>query len=110
AACLVAASLTAATADTRVYELRVYTAAPGKLDALNARFRDHTVKLFEKHGMTNVGYWVPIDNKDNKLIYILSYPDREARDRSWAAFRVDPDWTKAFQESQANGSLTTGGI
>ena len=62
----------AAEPDTRVYEMRVYYAAPGKLDALNARFRDHTMKLFEKHGITNVGYFVPIDNKDNKLVYLIS--------------------------------------
>ena len=57
--------------DTRCYELRVYTAAEGKLEALNARFRDHTCKLFEKHGLTNVGYWVPSDKSDNRLIYVL---------------------------------------
>src|SRR2546421_792764 len=93
----------------RLFELRTYTANEGKLDALNARFRDHTVKLFEKHGMTNVGYWTPIDNKDNKLIYILAYPNREARDRSWAAFGADADWRKAFQEAQANGSPNADG-
>jgi hypothetical protein len=91
--------------DTRVYELRIYYAAPGKLDALNARFRDHTVKLFEKHGMTNIGYWVPVDNPDNKLIYILAYPSREAREKSWKEFFADPDWQKAQKESEANGPL-----
>src|SRR5262249_26927621 len=102
-----AASLTAAAADTRLYELRIYTAAPGKLDALNARFRDHTIKLFEKHGMTNVGYWVPIDNKDNKLVYMLAFPSQEARTRAFAAFGADPDWQKAVRESEANGRLAT---
>jgi hypothetical protein len=91
--------------DSRVYELRIYTAAPGKLEDLNARFRNHTTKLFEKHGMTNVGYWMPIDNPDNKLIYILSYPSREARDKSWKAFASDPVWQKAAKESEANGRL-----
>ena len=92
--------------DTRVYEMRVYYAAPGKLDALNARFRDHTVKLFEKHGMTNVGYFVPVgDNKDNKLVYFLSYPSKEARDQSWKAFGADPDWKKAHAESEKDGKL-----
>src|SRR6266699_5006229 len=70
---------------TRLFELRTYTANEGKLDALQARFRDHTVKLFEKHGMTNIGYWTPIDNKDNKLVYILAYPSRDAAKKSWAA-------------------------
>src|SRR6266851_4063073 len=69
--------------DPRVYEMRIYYAAPGKLDALNARFRNHTMKLFEKHGIQNVGYWVPIENTENKLIYVLSYPSREAREKSW---------------------------
>src|SRR5947209_15484991 len=85
----------AAEKDTRVYEMRVYYAAPGKLDALNARFKDHTLKLFEKHGITNVAYFTPIDNKDSKLVYFLSYPSKEARDKSWKAFGADPDWKKA---------------
>jgi hypothetical protein len=95
----------AADKEQRVYEMRTYYAAPGKLDALHARFRDHTVKLFEKHGITNVGYWVPIDNKDNKLIFLLSYPSREAREKSWKAFIADPDWQKAQKESEKDGKL-----
>src|SRR5437667_10281485 len=91
--------------DTRVYELRTYTAAPGKLDALNARFRDHTCKLFEKHGMTNVGYWVPVENADNKLYYIISHNSREAAERSWKAFGADEDWKKMVRESEAGGKL-----
>jgi hypothetical protein len=93
--------------DTHVYEMRTYYAAPGKLDALNARFRDHTCKLFEKHGMMNIGYWMPIDNPDNKLIYILAFPSREGRAQSWKAFLADPDWKKAFAASEANGKLVT---
>lgn len=91
--------------DSRVYEMRIYWAAPGKLDALNARFRDHTVKLFEKHGMTNVGYFMPIDNKEQKLVYFLSYPDRAARDASWKAFIADPQWQKAHKASEVGGKL-----
>jgi hypothetical protein len=94
-------------ADTRVYELRVYYAAPGKLDDLNTRFREHTCKLFEKHGMINVGYWTPVDNAENKLIYILAFPSREARDQSWKEFQNDPDWKKAAAASEANGKLVT---
>src|SRR6266446_3055591 len=97
----------AADKDERVYELRTYYAAPGKLDALNARFRDHTCKLFEKHGMTNVGYWTPTDNAENKLVYLLSYPSRKAQEESWKAFLADPDWNKARKESEANGRLVT---
>jgi hypothetical protein len=93
-------------ADTRLYEMRVYYAAPGKLDALNARFRNHTTKLFEKHGMTNVGYFVPVgDNTDGKLVYFLAYPNKEARDASWKAFGADPDWKKAAAESEKDGRL-----
>jgi hypothetical protein len=88
-----------------LYELRIYTAAPGKLEALHARFRDHTMKLFEKHGMTNLGYWVPIDNPDSKLYYVLSYPSEEARKKSWAAFLGDADMRKAFAESEKDGRL-----
>src|SRR5262245_50577471 len=104
---VVAAVTTAAAAgpDTYIYEMRTYYAEPGKLDALNARFRDHTCKLFEKHGMTNVGYCGTAENPDNKLIYILAYPSKEARDKSWKEFLADPDWKKAQAESEANGKL-----
>lgn len=99
------ASSRGAEPDSRVYEMRVYYAAPGKLDALNARFRDHTMKLFEKHGLSNVGYFVPIDNKDNKLIYWISAPSKAARDKSFKEFGADPDWKKAAAESEKNGRL-----
>jgi hypothetical protein len=95
----------AAEKDTRVYEMRTYYAPAGKLEALHARFRDHTVKLFEKHGMTNVGYWVPLENPDNKLIYLLAYPSREAREKSWKAFSADPAWQKVRKETEANGPI-----
>src|ERR1044071_5024264 len=85
--------------DTRCFELRTYHAAPGKLDELNARFRDHTCKLFEKHDIQNIGYWVPLDNSGNELIYLLAYPSREARDKSWKAFMADPDWQGAYHAS-----------
>ena len=96
-------------ASTRVFELRTYTASEGKLDALNARFRDHTTKIFKKHGMTNIGYWVPQDGPDhnNKLIYILAHANREAAKASWDAFRTDPEWQKVQKESEVNGKLTT---
>src|SRR5215510_4494974 len=85
--------------DSTVYEMRIYYAAAGKLEALHTRFRDHTMKLFEKHGMVNVGYWVPIENTENKLVYVLSYPSRDAREKSWKAFMADSDWQKAWKES-----------
>lgn len=95
----------AAESDTRCYEMRIYYAPPGKLDALHARFRDHTCKLFEKHGMVNIGYWVPVENPENKLIYILAYPNREARERSWKGFMGDKDWQAAWKASEVNGKL-----
>jgi NIPSNAP protein len=93
----------------RVFELRTYTAAPGKLEALNARFRDHTVRLFTKHGMTHVGYWTPADPplSENTLIYVLAHSSREAAKKSWDAFRSDPDWIKVRDESQKDGTLTS---
>jgi hypothetical protein len=103
-ALLATAGLTAAE-DTKCYEMRIYYAAEGKLDALHARFRNHTVKLFEKHGMINIGYWTPVDNPNRKLIYILAYPSREAREKSWKAFMSDPEWQKAFKESEKDGRL-----
>ena len=92
---------------TRVFEMRKYTAAPGKLDALLARFRDHTNTLFEKHGITIVGYWVPTDAEKSKntLIYILAYPSRDAATKSWVDFRADTDWKKAQAESEKDGPL-----
>jgi hypothetical protein len=91
--------------DTRCYELRIYTAAKGKLEGLNARFRDHTCKLFEKHGLTNVGYWVPVDAKDNRLIYVISSPSRAAHKKSWSGFLNDEGWKKAYAASTKNGRL-----
>ena len=99
-------SLTAmAATDNRYYEMRIYYAAPGKLEDLNARFRNHTTKIFEKHGMTNIGYWIPLDNPENKLIYVLAYPSKEARDKAWKDFGSDPEWQKVQKASEANGKL-----
>jgi hypothetical protein len=95
----------AAEKETRFFELRTYYAAPGKLDALLARFRDHTTALFEKHGMVNIGYWVPLTNTENQLIYLMAYPSREAREKSWKEFGADPDWKAAAKESELNGKL-----
>ena len=91
--------------DTRVFEMRTYFAAPGKLDELNQRFRDHTTALFAKHGMTNIGYWMPVENPESKLVYVLAYPSREARDASWKAFLADPDWRKTQAASEVKGTL-----
>ena len=93
--------------DTLCYELRIYSTAPGKLNDLMKRFRDHTTKIFEKHGMTNVGYWTPLDNPDGKLYYILSYPNRAARDASWKAFSADTTWHRVAKESEVNGKIVT---
>ena len=97
----------AAKKETRLFEMRIYHAAPGKLDALHARFRDHTLQLFEKHGMTNIGYWVPADNSENKLIYVLAFSDRPARDKAFKSFGADAAWQKAFKESEKDGKLVT---
>jgi hypothetical protein len=91
--------------DNRFYEMRIYYAEQGKLEDLLARFRNHTTKLFKKHGMANEGSWLPIDNKDNKLVYVLSFPNREAREASWKAFVNDPEWKKVAAESEKNGKL-----
>ena len=94
----------------RVFELRTYTAPDGKLPELQARFRNHTMRIFEKHGMKNVGYWVPQDApaKDNTLIYVISHESREAAKKSWAAFGGDPEWQKVAKESQINGKIVAG--
>src|SRR5947208_2367344 len=108
---LAAPPLPAADKETRVYEMRVYYAADGKLDALHARFRDHTCKLFEKHGMTDVGYWTPAngDKKaDDTLIYILAHKSVDAAKASFDESRKDPDWVAAKEasEKKAGGPLT----
>lgn len=96
--------------DSRCFEMRTYYAAPGKLEALNARFRDHTCALFRKHGMENVGYWIPTDadkGATNTLVYILAHKSREAAKASWESFRNDPEWKKVQQASEVNGKLVT---
>jgi len=100
---------TASAATTRVFEIRTYTAEPGKLEALHARFRDHTRQIFAKHGMTSVGYFAPSDEplSKNTLIYILAFPSRDAAKKSWDEFRGDPEWQKVQKESEANGKLVT---
>lgn len=97
----------AAAQSNRVFELRTYYTLPGRLPNLLARFRDHTVKLFEKHGMTNVGYWVPADGpgSENTLIYVLAHASRDAAKQSWDAFRTDPAWLKARAESEKDGKI-----
>lgn len=88
-----------------VYEMRTYHANPGKLPDLEARFRDHTIEIFNKHHMKSVGYWVPQDNKDYVLIYILEHPSKEEGLKNWAAFSADPEWQKAAKASEVNGKL-----
>jgi hypothetical protein len=94
-------------ADERIFELRTYYAAPGKMEALHARFRDHTCKLFEKHGMTIIAFWNPTDPQqaEQKLIYVLAFPSKEAADKAWKAFRDDPEWKAAKEASEKDGKL-----
>jgi hypothetical protein len=91
----------------RLFEMRTYVANDGKMDDLHKRFREHTNKLFVKHGMDLVGYWTPVDGPDaaNTLVYILAYPNKEAREKSWKAFMADPAWQAAYKASHANGTL-----
>jgi hypothetical protein len=91
----------------RVFEIRTYYTLPGRLEALNQRFRNHTLKLFEKHGMTNVGYWVPQDSpaRENTLIYVISHASREQAKANWAAFVADPEWKKVAEDSQKDGKI-----
>jgi hypothetical protein len=93
--------------DGRVFELRTYTANDGKLADLHKRFREHTNRLFKKHGMELVGYWTPLEGPEteNTLVYILAFPSREARDQSFKAFLADPEWQAAYKASHANGPL-----
>lgn len=91
--------------DTRCYELRAYSIAPGKGKALLARFRDHTLDLFKKHGIESIGYWLPVNAADQRLFFLLRYPSHEARETSWAAFAADPQWKAAYKASETDGAL-----
>lgn len=93
----------------RVFELRTYTAPDGKLDELHARFRNHTLRLFEKHGMTSVVYLKPLDAPaaQNQLVYLLAHKDRDTAKASWDAFSNDPEWKKVAAESQMNGRIVS---
>jgi hypothetical protein len=104
---VIASSARAADKPDRYFEMRTYVANDGKFQDLHSRFRDHTNKLFIKHGMELVGYWVPAEGpeSENTLVYILAYPSREARETSWKAFIADPEWHKARDASEANGKL-----
>jgi hypothetical protein len=95
-----------ATSD-RIFELRSYIAAPGKRDALERRFQDHTLSLFEKHGIGVVGFFVSADGDQDALIYLCDYPNREAATASWAAFQADPEWIEAKRQSEVDGPLTS---
>jgi hypothetical protein len=101
------ASAQEASVSGRVYELRTYTTLPGRLPALEKRFAEHTLKLFEKHGMKNEMYWIPTDEKlkENTLIYVVSHDSTEAADKSWKAFQADPEWHKARDASEADGKI-----
>lgn len=96
-----------AQSSTRAFELRTYTANPGRLEELHARFADHTVGLFERHGMTNIGYFRPQDSplSENTLIYLLAHDSREAAEASWEGFRADPEWQRVAEETRRNGRL-----
>lgn len=96
-----------AEAGSRVFELRTYHTYPGKLDDLLARFRDHTIQIFDKHGMQSIGYWLPTDPpaKGKTLVYMLAFPSREAATKDWAEFRSDPEWKKVSAASEAHGKL-----
>ena len=102
-----AAPATRPTGSQRVFEMRKYYALPGRLDALNARFRNHTTKLFEKHGMENIGYWMPTEGPEagRVLVYILAFPSLEAKEAAWKAFGNDPEWKKVRKESEMDGKI-----
>jgi hypothetical protein len=103
----VSPALVARAAANRVFEIRTYTAPPGKLEALKTRFRDHTIKSFDKHDMKSIAYFTPQDAPlaDNTIIYILAHPSREDAKKNWAAFNADPEWVKAKTESEKDGRI-----
>ena len=109
---LLTRQLTVHAQDSRVFELRVYHTFPGRLPALEARFRDHTIEIFNKHHITSIGYWTPQDSpqKDNTLIYIISHPSREAAKKNWMEFGADPEWQQVAKASEADGKIVDGKV
>jgi hypothetical protein len=106
---------TSSALNPRIFELRTYTTNPGKLEDLHSRFRDHTLRIFTKHGMTNLLYWRPTGGQptmENKMVYLLSFPSVEARNTSWTAFSADEEWKKVSADSQKNGPMliSPGGV
>jgi heme-degrading monooxygenase HmoA len=91
--------------DNRVFELRTYFVHKGKMEALNARFKNHANKLLEKHGMQLIGFWTDAKEPEHKLIYLVAYKSKDAADASWKAFREDPDWVVARKKSEEGGPL-----
>ena len=108
-ACLLAGCATspksAKVVEGRFFELRTYWAPEGKLPDLQSRFRNHTLGIFKKHGIENIAYWVPVDNKENKLVYLLAYPSKEAKEKSWKEFFADPEWKEVAKKTEANGKI-----
>jgi hypothetical protein len=96
-----------AAAQTRVYELRTYTCYEGKLEALKARFRDHTIAIFKRHNIESIGYWIPQDGERSKntLIYLVVHPSRDDAKKDWAEFGADPEWRQVSKDSEANGPI-----
>ena len=90
-----------------VFEMRTYHAVPGKLEAVIARFADHTEALFKRHGIKTLGYWVARENSKNLLFYIVDHDSREAAEKNWKAFQNDEEWKKVKADSEANGKITT---
>lgn len=104
------AKATALDPRTAIYELRIYYPAPGKLAALNTRFREHTLQLFARHGMRNVAYWNEQPTEaapEGRIVYVLAYPSRNARDTAWKAFGSDPEWRKVVSETEADGKIVS---
>ena len=101
---------TASAQDQKVFELRTYQATPGNLNNLHARFRDHTLRIFRKHGMEIVGFWSPTseDERDDILVYLLAHDSQGAADASWQAFGADPEWDRVSEESNRNGQILAG--
>jgi len=103
----VESSVAQAQGTDRVFELRTYTAQPGKFEAMKTRFRNHIIPLFKKHNLTVVGFWTPADApaSENTLIYVLAHPSREAAKKNWDGFRSDPERVKVWAETEKDGPI-----
>jgi len=88
-----------------IHELRIYDTCPGRMGALHERFQNHTLRLFQRHGIKPVAFWEDVIGISNRLTYVLAWEDLAHRERAWSAFQADPEWQAARAKSEESGPI-----